>query len=188
MFLSRSIKFPVFTGNFFDYFCFIWYSIPMRKSVFFVGFDYQLIKKISMQVSDSLDMYFLDINDLIAYNIKKSDVIEKIGIEYYDKEIKKIVLSACSYENTIVNIPYDLFSQKDYYTKITQNNFVVYIRQDIENLQNKNQNISDKKMDVALLVFEELDKIIIKNSNKVVDFKNYQDVIKVLSKILKNLY
>ena len=87
-----------------------------------------------------------------------------------------------------MNIPYDLFSQKDYYTKITQNNFVVYIRQDIENLQNKNQNISDKKMDVALLVFEELDKIIIKNSNKVVDFKNYQDVIKVLSKILKNLY
>lgn len=160
----------------------------MKKNIVFVGLDNQITKSIANALSKELDMFFLDINDLIKYNFKnEDDVIFKVGIEYYDNQIKKIIKGASSYENTIFNCPYDLFLNDEIFNYF-KDNHLIYIdipKQVLEKISLEN-NI-DNKLDVQLLAYDEFKTKLMSKTNVSLKYTEINNNIKELKNILTTL-
>ena len=152
-----------------------------------VGLDYETIKSTAILLSSEFDMFFLDINDLIKYNFKdEENIISIVGVEYYNKQIKKIVSSICDYENTIINCPYDLFLDEHIRENLEKNAISIFIdisKKDMSYLNNKKQ--LNEKLDIPLLAYEELKSELINISNYVVKYnKDVKNIIKDIKNIM----
>lgn len=143
----------------------------MKSNILFVGLDYEHVKIVSKEICAGFDMFFLDVNGLIEYNLSNVKNVEKVcGIEYLNQERQKIALSVNSYENTVINMPYSLFLEKDIANKLQENAITVYLR-----LSKKTLNAINKQKDNLLpecIAFEEFDKLLSKKSQIIVKCKN----------------
>lgn len=159
----------------------------MNRNIVLVGLDYETIKSTAILLSSEFDMFFLDINDLIKYNFKdEENIISIVGVEYYNKQIKKIVSSICDYENTIINCPYDLFLDEHIRENLEKNAISIFIdisKKDMSYLNNKKQ--LNEKLDIPLLAYEELKSELINISNYVVKYnKDVKNIIKDIKNIM----
>lgn len=132
----------------------------MKSNIVLVGLDYIFVKKMADNLSASLDMFYLDIEDLIRYNFKdEDDTISKVGYEYYSKQIKKLVCSASTYENTIINCPYDLLLNNEIWQKLKQSATIVFVDIPKAILTKLNDNYpTTQKIEIQLLTYKELTK------------------------------
>ncbi len=132
----------------------------MKSNIVLVGLDYIFVKKMADNLSASLDMFYLDIEDLIRYNFKdEEDTISKVGYDYYNKQIKKLVFSASTYENTIINCPYDLLLNNEIWQKLKQSATIVFVDIPKAILTKLNDNYpTTQKIEVQLLTYKELTK------------------------------
>ena len=72
-------------------------------------------------------MFFVDVKELIEYDLVNSkEALLRCGKEYIEKEERKTVRNVSEYENTVVNIPYDLFvNNRDFFKN---NNINIFIK------------------------------------------------------------
>lgn len=161
----------------------------MSSNIVLVGLDECLTKMVANELATDLDMFFLDINDLIKYSLNEKDVISKLGKDYLDNQIKKLTLSACDYENTIITCPYDLFLNEQIWEKLKQVSVSIFLNTTKQHLEkvNKKKPI-DQKLDVLLLVYEEASKSLCQKCDFKVDvIKNNakQCVLDIKQQLLK---
>ena len=90
-------------------------------------FEYEFNKKLCIYLADKLDMFFVDVKELIEYDLVNSkEALLRCGKEYIEKEERKTVRNVSEYENTVVNIPYDLFvNNRDFFKN---NNINIFIK------------------------------------------------------------
>ncbi len=143
----------------------------MKSNILFVGLAYEYVKKVSKEICDGFDMFFLDVNDLIEYNLLNIKNVEKVcGVEYLKKEQEKIALSTNSYENAVINMPYSLFLNNGIAEKLKENSLIVYLK-----LPKRTLNSISGKLGGLLqesIAYEEFDKLIAKKCDVVVKCKN----------------
>ena len=99
----------------------------MNPNLVVVGFEYEFNKKLCIYLADKLDMFFVDVKELIEYDLVNSkEALLRCGKEYIEKEERKTVRNVSEYENTVVNIPYDLFvNNRDFFKN---NNINIFIK------------------------------------------------------------
>ncbi len=164
----------------------------MKSNIVLVGLDYELTKLIGGELSTSLDMFFLDINDLIKYNFKnEQETTSKVGYEYYSKQVNKLAMSASGYENTIVNCPHDLFLKDEINQKLKQTGLAVFVNIPKNILKQRDEKYPiDKKIAIPMLVCDELSKELEKLCDVVViyngeDVNNFINIINNKIKLLE---
>ena len=145
----------------------------MNKNIVILGFDYRYNISIAELLNQSLDMYFLDVNQYVNYALfSKSEMLEKCGIEYLNTQENKAIKSCAEFENTIMCIPNIYFFRSDNYKLFKENSFIVYLYQSKEKLLRK---VKKEDFSADLLIFEDKDnelnnicnkKIIITNKKK----------------------
>ena len=99
----------------------------MKPNLVVVGFENEFNKKLCIYLADKLDMFFVDVKELIEYDLVNSkEALLRCGKEYIEKEERKTVRNVSEYENTVVNIPYDLFvNNRDFFKN---NNINIFIK------------------------------------------------------------
>lgn len=157
----------------------------MKRNYILVGLDYDFIKNVAQKLTTDLNLYFLDVNDLIEYCMVNSGQVKDVcGLEYYEKEQKKIVQSATDYENTIINFPYSLILNDEYF-KLLNNSFIIFVDLDKTMLEEINKNKQeDNNLTIELLTHAELTTLLKQKANWVVSgFKNQSEYVEELKKL-----
>lgn len=163
----------------------------MKNNILLVGLDYEFVKSVANDLAKRLDMFFLDVNDLIEYNlIDAKNVKVKCGVEYFEKVEKKIALSVREYENTVINFPYTLFLNANFSNLLSERATTIFIKMDKETLVKENFRRSDKNtLSLEILTCGELSKLLTEKTNLVVENTTLNtkicvdDIIKQLKKI-----
>ena len=146
----------------------------MKSNIIVVGLDYTFAGQICLNIANKFDMFFLDVKDLIEYNLINSKNVEKLcGVEYLKQEQKTIAISAKNYENTVINFPYSLFLDNDIAGEVTVNSLVVFLKMEKQVLEQINTTKSEQNnLTTEIIVADELNKLISKKSDIVVSVDN----------------
>lgn len=163
----------------------------MRGNILFIGLDYEFAKKVANQVAERFDMFFLDVQDLIEYSLIDPQNVKLVcGMDYFEKEETRIALSVKNYENTVINFPYSLFLKENNSKVLKQDSLIIYLKLDKKSLLELNKNKKESNiLDLEILTFSELNKIIKSKVNLVVNTDYNVDlcVEKVLETIKNSL-
>lgn len=146
----------------------------MRGNILIVGLDYQFVKDVAYELSKEVDMFFLDVNDLLEYRIIDKQNMQLVcGMEYFEKEQRKIIMGVTKYENTIVNFPYSKILNEEYAEEILSKTKFVYLKLTKKNLEclNKQKN-EENKLDLELITYKEFNSLLSKKADYVVSLQS----------------
>ena len=142
----------------------------MKSNILLVGLDYNFVKNVANELANKFEMYFLDVNDLIEYNlIDTKNVKVTCGVEYFEKVEKKIALSVTEYENTVINFPYSLFLNANFCNLLSKRALTIFIKMDKETLVKENFRNGENKLSIEILTCEELNKLLSEKVDIVVE-------------------
>lgn len=111
--------------------CFMYTKIEggcMKKNICILCRDKSFAKKVAYLLSCDLDMFYADIDDMIAYNL--ADLIsvkDQVGTDYITKEINGQIRMVSSYENTVYTIAIATMNTMDEPAKLRENSLVIYL-------------------------------------------------------------
>lgn len=95
----------------------------MKKNILILSLDNKLAKKAAKKVADLLSMHFLDVDELINYELINKDEIEiKCGAEYLKKLEEGCVSNAVEFENCVTVVSIDTFLSNDISVKFENHN------------------------------------------------------------------
>ena len=85
--------------------------------------------KTALLLSDKLDMLHADIDELIKYDvINPQDVIEKVGLDYFNKLVDKQVYNVSSYENTVITASDEIITNSRHISTLKTSALFIYLR------------------------------------------------------------
>ena len=161
----------------------------MIYNITLLALNKNLQKSIAKKLAKKLGMFFVDVNDLIKYELEDIEkVISIAGIEYYNKVEHKIVKSVCGYENAVISINIDTLNKDSNIEKIKQSSLVIFLKTSFNYLKQK---LTTKQKDkyeneINISVFEERNKILSSISNIIIDIDELSDK-KVLDLIVNEI-
>lgn len=162
----------------------------MRGNILLVGLDYGFVGNVACELAYDNDKFFLDVNKLLEYSLMDYEKIKIVcGIEYLEREKRKIIKSIKNYENTIINIPYDYLLDEEL-KHLFKDEYIVYLNLNKDVLKNLNrEKESDNNLNLELLVNTELNDFISKIANLtvIVSTNDVSTIVKTVETELKKL-
>ena len=160
----------------------------MKNNILLVGLDYDFVKDVANSLAQKFDMFYLDVKDLIEYNlIDAKNVQVKCGLEYFKKVESKIALSVAEYENTVINFPYELFLNANFSNILSKRAVTIFIKMDKETLIKDNfANTQKNMLSIEILTCEELNKLLEKKTEIIVENNNL-DVQSCIDQVVDKL-
>ena len=145
-----------------------------KQSILIVCLNSNIGQEVAHTLADNLNMLFANCRDIVNYEVFDSkSVIEKCGLEYFQKKEQSAIKHISKYENSVIFVDYEYFL-KGYNYFINNCNFV-YIK-----IKKKQLSVDD---DINFLAFEERDKELEQNCEFVVTVKSNTE--KTVNEILK---
>ena len=137
-------------------------------------------------------MFFLDVQDLINYSLIDPKNVELVcGIDYYEKEEKRISSSIKDYENTVISFPYNLLVKYNYEKNITSNALIIFIDINKKALEeySKSAKVQNNLL-VEILAYEELTKVIKQRAEIIIPCNEYNvsSCVNEIKKAIKNKF
>lgn len=164
-------------------------NLGMKSNILIVGLIDEFNKNIAYEVSNRLGVYFLDIKDLIEYEITdRQNMIDLCGIEYLEKQEYKIINSVTGFENTIITISNEIFTKWDAYNIFNDSCIILYLRLS-ENEINEYFTANGNKFNLNQIVFKDRDDYLTSNSKITINVKinspekAIKDIIKQIERI-----
>ena len=166
----------------------------MKKNLTIVGLNPEFKKSIAKKLADELEMYYIDINDFVKYDvIDFNNIIRTVGLEYYKNLETKAVNVVSSYENSLITLNLSTFFENNNYKLLKQNSSLIYIKINFPNFKNglleerpncaKYESLLDEK------VFKQRDGILSKICDIVVEIKlEEKNLIEKIIKSIKKYY
>ncbi len=162
----------------------------MKSNIVIVSLNYNLSKNVSLCLANKLDMYFLDVKDLIEYSLIDTRRVELLcGEKYLKKQEKNVIMGVACYENTIINFPYEQLLDEDYYRAIGKSSTIIYLGASKELLlQQSLKKKAQENLSMELIAFEELDNLLTQKSDITIKIVNNRKdvIIKQIITQLKN--
>lgn len=91
-----------------------------------VSLDDAFGKLVSSSLASRLDMYYLDVKEMVEYDLMDAEeVLEKCGIEYLKKREEQTLRKCSTFENTVMFINFDLLKEK---SELFKNSLIVYLK------------------------------------------------------------
>ncbi|MBQ9786123.1 MAG: hypothetical protein IJW25_01500 [Clostridia bacterium] len=159
----------------------------MMESIFLVGLDYELVKRIAHKCSIKLDRHFLDVNALIEYSLVDTEKLKSVcGVEYFENEQKKIIKSLNGYENVLISFPYSLLLSDEYYEYIKNSN-IVFLEIDKQTLNKTNKSRpNENNLSIELLAYDEFTKTLKDRANVIFKAKNEDEFVSKIESFIYN--
>lgn len=165
-------------------------------NIILVGTIEEDLKEIGLALSQRLDFFYLNCEDMISYSLFDENKMKLVcGNAYAIEQEKKVVESLNNYEKTIISMKAETFSNNQ--SVISKNNLIIYLRQTpsqfnkrIESM--KKAGISQEKLngyEIAQIVFKERDNYLKKNCNFSLkyDISKVEDLINALESQIMEL-
>lgn len=100
----------------------------MKKNICILCRDNDFAKKVAYVLSRELDMFFADVDDMIAYNLADlMSIKEKIGEEYINDKIKGQISMVSSFENTIYTLSIRTMNIMEEPQKLQSDSLVIFL-------------------------------------------------------------
>lgn len=129
----------------------------MKSNITLIALNATFKKEIAKQLAERLGMFYVDVNDLIKYdllNIKQ--VISVAGLDYYNKVETKTVGSVSSYENTLITLDNDTFFNNDNYKLLKDSSIFIYLKLNFNDYKTIQDNEKDNSEYYEKLLNEKL--------------------------------
>ncbi|MGN0748235.1 MAG: hypothetical protein ACI4L1_00935 [Christensenellales bacterium] len=164
------------------------------KNVLLIGLINEDLKKIGLALSNELDFFYLNTEDLLTYSIIDKIEMERVcGADYLSNEEKKIIYNLNGFEKTLISMNNETFSNN--IDVIISNNFIIiYLRLTQKKFEKRVKELKISGMDgeflnnyeLTKIVFDERDKYLKKSSNLTIPYEisKLDELIKILAKII----
>ncbi len=134
-----------------------------KQSILVVCLNEKQGQEIAHSLADELSMLYADSKNIVEYEVFDTQaVIEKCGIEYFEKREKSALKHISRYANAVVFVNYEYFNKGFDFFKNTCN--LVYVK------AKKRQLLSDDN--INMLAYEERDKELEEKCEFIVPLKN----------------
>lgn len=101
----------------------------MKSNLTLIALNPEFKKNIAKKLAEVLEMFYVDINEFIKYDIiDVNTVIKTAGLEYYNKLETKAVSTISSYENTLSTLTLSTFFSNDNFKILKETSVFIYIR------------------------------------------------------------
>jgi len=145
-----------------------------KQSILVVCLNSEVGQEVAHSLADNLNMLYANCKDIVNYEVFDSkSVIEKCGIDYFEKKEKSAIKHISKYENSVIFVDYDYFIKG--YNYFINNCTFVYLK------AKKKQILKDDI--INNLAFEERDKELEQKSEFVIMLKS--STTKTVDEIIK---
>lgn len=132
----------------------------MKTNIVLIGFLDNLTKQISEKLALDFGLYYANAEDIIEYNLMNEKEIEKLcGVDYLNKLKQKTLKDISNYENTLITMPFSMFSQNNNYDMFKKNCTIVFLNFPKECFEQSVKDANDEKVkkagEVFLIAYEE---------------------------------
>lgn len=165
----------------------------MKNNICVLSIDKRYSRIIGKHLSDSLDMFFADVNALIEFDIINLEEAEKVcGVGYIKKLEESKVKNVVSYDNTLLTLNADMLNSQKIYDYIKNRSLIVFLDMDkksfIAKLNNQKLDRSDKKLQIDM--FDDRRKLTKEMSDIVVDCsgKTTKTILSLINKKIVEFY
>ena len=149
----------------------------MNKTILLICLDKQYAREIAEKLCEKTGQFYLDCQDLLAYELSnREEIITNCGIEYLKKQQHKLIKNLLDYENTVIVIDYDFYLEDENYKILNPQIASYYLFLDKSIIETKETNI------ISQIAFEQRDSDLRNICKKVINCTN-----KPFSKIISQI-
>ena len=131
----------------------------LKTNIVLVGLYDKMTKSVARRLADDFDMYLADLVEIVKYSLINEEEIENIcGLQYLNKQKAKVVDDISNYENSVIHLPYSIFSEGETANKFRKSGTTVFLKLSVgafKKLLEKDKSMSADEKKLALLVFED---------------------------------
>ena len=141
----------------------------LKKNVLLLALSGNYSRYIGQKTANFFDLFYVDLNDILEYNLINQQMLDIAGKEYFESEKSKVIKSVMEYENSLVVGNIELFLQNNNIQKFKKDFAIIYLYLDKQTLEDFDKDYSNKRNYIA---FEEEDKICKIYCDKKIDVKS----------------
>ncbi len=166
----------------------------MKTNIVLVSLHGDLAKKSAKRLADKMDMYYLDVEELLKYNLESETEIKKLcGQPYLAKQKTKVLSSVYDYENSYIYLPVALFLEGLNAEKLRKKSNIVFLQVEKKGFKKfllKGRNDLSKTAQVEVLAFDLRNDFCKKHSDIIVKISDlnqkevYEKTLKAIDKYL----
>lgn len=113
-------------------------SINLKNNLTIIALNTEFKKYIAKTLANVLDMFYVDINEFVKYDVVDvNQIIKTAGLEYYNMLETKAVKTISSYENTLTTLNLSTFFCNDNYKYLKQSSVFIYVKVKFSDFKNK---------------------------------------------------
>lgn len=162
-----------------------------KANICLIGLSNQFVDQFGLELSKKLEMYYANVQKIVEFELFDMHKMEEVcGKDYLEKKETSIIKRICSYENTILNVEYQLLNSDINFEILKNSCIIVYLKIDKNKYKSLElcKNVSSSVKLINLDLFEDRTFICEKKADIVVDClelsgKELQD--KFLEEIVK---
>ena len=101
----------------------------MKHNLTIIALNTEFKKNIAKKLANELDMFYVDINEFVKYDVVDvNQIIKTAGLDYYNSLETKAVKTISSYENTLTTLNLSTFFCNDNYKYLKQSSVFIYVK------------------------------------------------------------
>ena len=154
----------------------------MKKNIAIVSLSNNYSRIISKNIADFLELFYVDLNDIMEYNLVNEDMLESAGREYFEKERQKVICGVAEFDNSLVTGDIELFLANENFDIFKKNFIIIYLYFENNVLIDIESGFETKR---SIVAFKEEDEICKKNCDiTILMTKDYGNNISEIKKSL----
>ncbi len=162
-----------------------------KSNLCIIGLSKQFVDDICKQLSDRLEMYYANVEQIMEFELMDLHKVEEIcGKEYLLKEEISIIKRVSSYENTLLNVEYSHLNNESSLLAIRENCLLIYLRLTSARFdkEQSRENVSENVRKINKDVMEDRDFICKNISDVTINCGNHSDsdlIDKIIEQIVE---
>ena len=105
----------------------------MKQTILLICLNKQYAQKIAEIICDEIGFFYLDCEELLAYELaNREQILKKCGIAYLKKQEKKFVKGLTDYSNTVMSMGYELYTSDNNHQILNENLLTFYLALNID--------------------------------------------------------
>lgn len=141
----------------------------MKNNLAIISLSNNYSRQIGKQLADFLELFYVDLDDILEYNLVNSKMLEIAGKEYFDAEKQKVIKSVAQFDNSLVVGNLELFLTNNNFNYFKNDFYIIYLFCDKEKIEDIEKKFEVKRQFFA---FDEEDKICKSYANLVINVDN----------------